>query len=87
MKVCYVSTAFGRRNDASGRTVDHDRIYRELIVPAVREAGLECQRADEFAGALIHKDICKAVITADVMLAPQADRERRRHARRAHPCR
>jgi hypothetical protein len=62
--------AFGVKHDAaSGHSVDHDRIYRELIVPAVQEAGLACQRADDFAGSLIHKDIAKAVITADVMLA------------------
>lgn len=70
VKICYVSTAFGVKQDAvSGRAVDHDRIYRELIVPAVQKAGLVCQRADDFAGSLIHKDIAKAVITADVMLA------------------
>ena len=28
-----------------------------------------CQRGDEFSGALIHKEILRAVITADVMVA------------------
>lgn len=70
VKTCYVSMAFGVKTDAqSGRTVDHDRIYWELIRPAVERAGLVCQRADDFTGALIHKDIAKAVITADVMVA------------------
>lgn len=69
-KTCYVSMAFGVKTDAeSGRPVDHDRIYHELIRPAVERAGLVCQRADDFTGALIHKDIAKAVITADVMVA------------------
>lgn len=69
-KTCYVSMAFGVKPDAeTGRAVDHDRIYRELIRPAVERAGLVCQRADDFTGALIHKDIAKAVVTADVMLA------------------
>lgn len=68
-KICYVSMAFGVKMDESGRPVDHDRIYRELIRPAVESAGLLCQRADDFTGALIHKDIARAVITADVMVA------------------
>ena len=69
-RTCYVSMAFGVKPDAeTGRPVDHDRIYHELIRPAVERAGLVCQRADDFAGALIHKDIAKAVITADVMVA------------------
>jgi tetratricopeptide (TPR) repeat protein len=69
VKICYVSMAFGVKPDAEGRMVDHDRTYRELIMPAVQAAGLVCQRADDFVGSLIHKDIAKAVITADVMLA------------------
>jgi hypothetical protein len=69
VKICYVSMAFGVKSDAEGRMVDHDRTYRELIMPAVQAAGLVCQRADDFVGSLIHKDIAKAVITADVMLA------------------
>lgn len=70
MKICYVSMAFGVKHEAaSGRTVDYERVYRELIKPAVEQAGLACQRADDFVGSLIHKDIAKAVITADVMLA------------------
>jgi hypothetical protein len=69
VKICYVSMAFGTKRDAEGRMVDHDRLYRELIMPAVQAAGLVCQRADDFVGSLIHKDIAKAVITADVMLA------------------
>ena len=70
MKICYVSMAFGVKHEAaSGRTVDYERVYRELIKPAVEQAGLAFQRADDFVGSLIHKDIAKAVITADVMLA------------------
>ena len=60
VKTCYVSMAFGVKTDAqSGRTVDYDLHYRELIRPAVERAGLVCQRADVFTGALIHKDIVK----------------------------
>jgi hypothetical protein len=70
MKTCYVSMAFGVKYHAeSSRSINYDRIYRELIVPAAEKAGLVCQRADDFVGSLIHKDIAKAIITADVMLA------------------
>jgi len=69
-KICYVSMAFGVKPDpTSARPVDYDRVYRELILPAVQQAGLTSTRADDFAGTLILKDIAKAVITADVMLA------------------
>jgi len=69
MKTCYVSIAFGRKRDLEGREVDYDRVYAEMIRPAVEAAGLRCQRGDEFSGALIHKEILRAVITADVMVA------------------
>jgi tetratricopeptide (TPR) repeat protein len=69
MKTCYVSIAFGRKVDLDGREVDYDRVYAEMIRPAVEAAGLRCQRGDEFSGALIHKEILRAVVTADVMIA------------------
>ena len=69
-RTCYVSMVFGKKSDAeSGRTVDYDEVYRELIVPPVQRAGFECLRADNLTGGLIHKDIAKAVIAADVMIA------------------
>jgi tetratricopeptide (TPR) repeat protein len=69
-KTCYVSIPFGRKHDlASGRGVDYDRVFHDLIVPAAERAGLVCTRADQFAGTLIVKEITRAVITADVMIA------------------
>jgi hypothetical protein len=35
----------------------------------VEASGLRCQRGDEFSGALIHKEILRAVIASDVMVA------------------
>ena len=65
MPTCYVSAPFGTKGG-----VDYDRIYHEIVRPAVEQAGLECRRADEFGpGALIQKAILQAVIASDVMIA------------------
>jgi len=65
MPTCYVSAPFGTKGG-----VDYDRIYREIVRPAVEQAGLECRRADEFGpAALIQKAILQAVIASDVMIA------------------
>jgi hypothetical protein len=69
-KVCYVSMSFGQRRDQQDRVIDYDRLYREVIRPAVEASGLTCQRADEFTGAaVISQTLFTAILTADVMLA------------------
>ncbi len=52
--VCFVIMPFGRKPDAAGRMVDFDRIYAEVIAPAVEAAGLAGIRADEEQGAGLH---------------------------------
>jgi|RhiMetdeSRZDD1v2_1073273.scaffolds.fasta_scaffold11099_10 tetratricopeptide (TPR) repeat protein len=65
MKICYVSIPFGVKGG-----VDFDWVYRQVVMPAVQDAGLVCQRADELGDvALIQKSILQAVIAADVMIA------------------
>jgi tetratricopeptide (TPR) repeat protein len=65
VKTCYVSIPFGVKDG-----LDFEWTYRELILPAVLDAGLACQRGDEFGGlALIHKAILQAVIASDVVIA------------------
>ena len=65
MPTCYVSAPFGTKGG-----VDYDRIYHEIVRPAVEQAGLECRRADEFgSAALIQKAILQAIIASDVMIA------------------
>ena len=47
-KTCYVSMPFGQKIDpGTGRTIDFDAIYRELLKPASEAAGLATSRADE----------------------------------------
>lgn len=69
MKTCYVSIPFGRKPDVDGRVIDFDRIYHELLKPAVEAAGLQCVRGDELGGVLIQKSILRAVIASDAMVA------------------
>ena len=70
MKTCYVSIPFGIKPDHQGFPIDFDRIYRQVIKPAVEGAGLTCLRADELpTGALIQKSILSAVLGSDVMIA------------------
>jgi hypothetical protein len=49
--VCFVIMPFGRKPDAAGRVVDFDRIYADVMSPAVEAAGLAVVRADEEKGA------------------------------------
>lgn len=70
MKTCYVSAPFGEKKDQAGRTVDFDRIYETVLVPAVREAGLSCIRGDELeARGVILKTVFSAVLGSSVMIA------------------
>jgi tetratricopeptide (TPR) repeat protein len=69
MKTCYVSTPFGIKIDLSGSSIDFDRIYFNVVKPAVTDAGLLCSRADELpSGALIHKAVLSAILSSDVMI-------------------
>jgi tetratricopeptide (TPR) repeat protein len=47
-KLCFVVMGFGKKTDyETGRTLDLNATYREIIRPAVLAAGLRCIRADE----------------------------------------
>lgn len=61
--LCFVLMPFGRKPDLSGTLIDFDRVYGELIAPAVRDAGLEPIRADEeMSGGIIHKPMFERLI-------------------------
>jgi hypothetical protein len=61
---------FGKKPDAMGNTVDFDRIYHEIIAPAIEEAGLETIRADEeMAGGIIHKPMFERLILCEYAVA------------------
>src|SRR5947207_10114212 len=68
--LCFVLMPFGQKPDAMGNTVDFDRIYQEIIAPAIDQAGLEAIRADEeVTGGIIHKPMFERLILCEYAVA------------------
>ncbi|HVR97003.1 MAG TPA: TRAFs-binding domain-containing protein [Thermoanaerobaculia bacterium] len=61
--LCFVLMPFGKKPDVSGKIIDFDAVYRDLIAPAIRDAGLDPIRADEeMTGGIIHKPMFERLI-------------------------
>jgi tetratricopeptide (TPR) repeat protein len=62
---------FGKKNDPqTGRSIDLDKSYRNIIKPAALAAGLECCRADEIVhSGTIDTPMYEQLLTADVVVA------------------
>ena len=61
---------FGVKPDGRGGSVDFDAVYRDLLAPGVRDAGLDPLRADqELVGGLIHKPMFERLVLADYAVA------------------
>jgi hypothetical protein len=68
--LCFVLMPFGKKPDATGRTVDFDAVYRDLIAPAVEKGGLEVLRADEeMTGGIIHKPMFERLVLCEYAVA------------------
>lgn len=68
--LCFVLMPFGQKPAESGRTIDFDAVYRELIAPAIEEAGLSPLRADEEqGGGIIHKPMYERLLLAEYAVA------------------
>jgi hypothetical protein len=68
--LCFVLMPFGKKPDAMGNTVDFDRIYHEIIEPAIMQSGLDSVRADEeMAGGIIHKPMFERLILCEYAVA------------------
>lgn len=73
--LCFILMPFGRKANPTGSVIDFDRVYSELIAPAVVNAALEPLRADEeTVGGIIHKPMFERLIlcpyaVADLTLA------------------
>src|SRR5436853_6920892 len=68
--LCFVLMPFGKKTDAVGNTVDFDRVYHEVIGPAIEQAGLESIRADEeMTGGIIHKPMFERLILCEYAVA------------------
>ncbi|HSK70829.1 MAG TPA: TRAFs-binding domain-containing protein [Pyrinomonadaceae bacterium] len=68
---CFVVMGFGKKTDfETGRTLDLDKSYKNMIKPAVEEAGLKCIRADEIVhSGLIDVPMYEQLLNADVVVA------------------
>ena len=68
--LCFILMPFGKKPDNTGRTVDFDAVYEELIAPAVYDAGMEPLRADEEkTGGIIHKPMFERLILCEYAIA------------------
>ena len=70
-KTCFVVMGFGKKTDfETGRTLDLDKSYRNIIKPAVEAAGLRCIRADEIVhSGLIDVPMYEQLLKANVVVA------------------
>src|SRR5881398_2887381 len=68
---CFVVMGFGKKTDyETGRVLDLDHSYLNLIKPAVEAAGLKCIRADEIVhSGLIDLPMYEQLLKADVVVA------------------
>jgi tetratricopeptide (TPR) repeat protein len=66
----FVAMPFGTKKDANGQEIDFNRVYDELLTPAVRDAGLEVFRADaETRAGDIRSDMFQELLMADLVVA------------------
>jgi len=68
---CFVVMGFGKKTDfETGRVLDLNQSYQNLIKPAVEAAGLKCIRADEIVhSGLIDVPMYELLLKADVVVA------------------
>jgi tetratricopeptide (TPR) repeat protein len=66
----FIAMPFGTKPGADGKDIDFNRIYAELLKPALEDAGCEVFRADEEQRAGdIRTDMFQELLVADLVLA------------------
>lgn len=70
-KTCFVIMGFGRKTDfETGRLLDLDNVYHNLIKPAVESMGLKCLRADDIVhSGAIDTPMFDQLYNADIVIA------------------
>lgn len=70
-KICFVIMGFGKKTDYStGKTLDLDKTYKNIIQPAVESSGYQCVRADEIQDTgLIDKSMYALLMQAELVVA------------------
>lgn len=68
---CFVVMGFGKKTDfATGRTLDLDKTYKNIIKPAIEAAGYTCVRADEVLhSGVIDVPMYDMLYAADLVVA------------------
>lgn len=68
---CFVVMGFGRKTDlATGRQLDLDKSYRNIIKPVVESRGIRCVRADEIRhSGQIDLPMYEQLLNADLVIA------------------
>jgi len=70
LPLCFILMPFGQKPDSTGRLIDFDAVYKQIIAPAVKAAGLAPLRADEEqAGGIIHKPMFERLILCKFAVA------------------
>jgi hypothetical protein len=68
--LCFVLMPFGKKPDSSGRLIDFDAVYADILRPAIVAAELDPIRADEEqAGGIIHKPMFERLILCEYAVA------------------
>lgn len=66
----FVVMPFGRKKAADGQEIDFDLVYKHLIAPAMADAGVIPNRADqEMRAGGIHGDMFQELLLADLVVA------------------
>ena len=66
----FIAMPFGTKPGADGQPIDFNRVYEELLKPALQDAGCEVFRADEEQRAGdIRTDMFQELLVADLVLA------------------
>ena len=61
---------FGKKSDSNGQMIDFNMIYKALISPAIKEAGMEPLRSDEEKiDGIIHKPMFERLILCEFAIA------------------
>ena len=70
-KICFVIMGFGEKTDNStGKTLDLDKTYKNIIKPAAEQCGYRCVRADEIKQSkIIDRSMYGLLLCADLVIA------------------
>jgi hypothetical protein len=71
MQTCYVALPAGTRADPSGRFLDFDHLYTQVLQPTIHDLGFECHRLEEEVspGTSWHRTLFTAILSSDLMIA------------------